>query len=114
MATITRLSRLRKLAELLDSSWRIPGTPWRIGLDPILGLIPGLGDSAGLLLGAYIIWEAKNLGASRETLTRMTANLAIDGLLGVVPVLGDVFDAAFKSNVRNVQLLEQELSSQIA
>jgi hypothetical protein len=105
------LQQLRKLAQLLDSSWTIPGTRWRIGLDPLLGLLPGVGDAAGLLMAMYIIARAKELGASKWTLMRMTANVGIDALVGVVPAVGDLFDAAYKANIRNIGLLEKDLAS---
>jgi len=82
---------------------------WRIGIEPILGLVPGGGDALGLALGAYIVAEAARLGASRTILIKMVGNLAIDALVGTVPVLGDVFDFAFKANVRNLRLMGLEL-----
>ena len=104
------IARLIRLARLLDSSWTVPGTQWRFGLDAILGLIPGIGDAAGAVLATYIVWQAKELGVSRWTLARMTANVAIDALIGAVPAVGDLFDAAFKANIRNVELLEKDLA----
>jgi hypothetical protein len=101
-----KLKRLRAFAWLLDSSIRLPGG-FRIGLDPLLGLIPGLGDALGALLGLYIIYEARRLGASRTLILKMIANMLIDAVIGAVPILGDIFDAAFKANLRNVALLEQ-------
>src|SRR5687767_2988259 len=108
----TTFGQLRRLAQLLDSSWGIPGTRWRIGLDALLGLVPGLGDAAGLIMAVYIIARAKGLGASKSTLVRMSVNVGIDALVGAVPALGDLFDAAFKANVRNIRLLEKDLASQ--
>ena len=98
--------RLTRLAWLLDNSIPVPGTPYRIGLDAIIGLVPGLGDVVGVLLSSYIVREAARLGAPPSVLTRMAFNVAVEGLVGLVPVLGDVFDAAWKANQRNLTLLE--------
>jgi hypothetical protein len=106
-----RLSRIRRLAWWLDQGIRIPGTQLRIGLDPILGLVPGLGDSAGALLGAAILWEGIRSGVQRVTLVRMAANIVLDTAVGSVPVAGDVFDAAWKSNMRNLELLERHAAA---
>lgn len=100
-----RIERLTKLAVLLDSSITIPGTRARIGIDPLLGLIPGFGDAISLVLSAYIIWEAKQIGTPRATLIAMLANVGIDAAIGTVPVLGDAIDFAFKANMRNLKLL---------
>jgi hypothetical protein len=100
--------RLERLASLLDAAIRIPGTRFRIGLDPLLGLIPGVGDGLGALLSSHIIAEAARLGAPRATILRMVANVAIEALIGVVPVLGDLFDAAWRANQRNVALLRAQ------
>ena len=99
------IARLRRLAWLLDSSVRIPGTRLTIGLDPIVGLAPGIGDALMLIASAYIIVQGYRLGASRRTLTKMTLNVAIDALTGTVPIAGDIFDAAWKANHRNLRLL---------
>ena len=104
---LDRLVRIRRLAWWLDQGIRIPGTQIRIGLDPILGLVPGLGDSAGALLGSAILWEGVRRGVPRLTLVRMAANILFDAALGSVPVAGDVFDAAWKANTRNLELLER-------
>jgi hypothetical protein len=97
--------RLARLAWLLDSSIPIPGTPWRIGLDPLIGLFPVVGDLAGVLLSSYIVREAAALGVSRSIRARMVVNVALEGLVGMIPFAGDVFDAAYKANQRNVRLL---------
>lgn len=101
------MANVRRLARLLDTAIHIPGTGIRLGLDPILGLVPGLGDLAGTVLSGYIVLVATRLGASRAIVMRMLANIAIDTFVGAVPVLGDAFDVAWKSNVRNVALLER-------
>ena len=101
------LSRARALATLLDSSIPIPGTRKRIGLDPLLGLVPFVGDFAGALLSGYIVLAAASAGAPTFTLIRMILNVGIDTLIGSVPLLGDFFDAAWKSNAMNVALFEK-------
>ena len=103
------LSRLRSLSKLLDSSIRIPVLGYRIGLDPIIGLIPGVGDAVTLLPAGYIVFEAYRLGVPRRILVQMGLNLGVETLFGAVPVLGDVFDATFKANNRNLYLLEQHV-----
>ncbi len=103
------LARLRTFTRLLDSAARVPGTSFRFGLDPILGLVPGLGDIAGAALGTYVVLTASKLGAPTSLLMRMLANVAIDTVGGTLPVLGDLFDASFKSNSRNLALLERHL-----
>jgi hypothetical protein len=105
------LKRVRTLAYMLDNSIPIPGTSRRVGLDPLLGLIPGGGDVASAVVSAYIVLEAARFGLPRETLMRMLANLATDTVLGSVPVVGDFFDATWKSNSRNVALLEAHARS---
>lgn len=101
------ISGLQQLARLLDAAVRIPGTNIRFGLDAVLGLIPGAGDIAGGLLSSFIIVKAANLGAPRSVLARMVMNVAIDSIVGAVPILGDIFDVAWKSNTRNAALLER-------
>lgn len=102
-----RLARLRRLAWWLDEGVRVPGTSIRIGLDPILGLVPGLGDAAGALLGVSILVEAVRRGVPRATVIRVVGNIILDTVIGAVPVIGDVFDWVWKSNRRNLQLLER-------
>jgi formate hydrogenlyase subunit 3/multisubunit Na+/H+ antiporter MnhD subunit len=101
--------RLNRLAWLLDSSIPIPGTRFSIGIDALIGLVPFIGDIAGVLLSSTILIEAARLGAGRSVLARMALNVALEGLAGVVPFAGDVFDAAWKANQRNVRLLNQWL-----
>lgn len=105
------LQRVRRLSYLLDNAIPIPGTRWRFGLDPLLGLLPGGGDMAGAILSAYIVFEAARFGLPRSTLVRMLANLVLDSALGSLPVMGDVFDATWKSNSRNLALLEAHAQS---
>ena len=105
----SRIKRVRVLARLLDNSISIPGTPWKIGFDPIVGLIPGIGDLIGAVMSGYIVLEAVRLEVPSFTLARMLVNIGIDTILGAVPGIGDVFDAAWKSNMMNVALLERHL-----
>ena len=104
------LDRLDRLADLLDTRWRIPLLNVRFGLDAVLGLIPGAGDFAALLPTAFMIREGHRMGASRGTLGRMTANAALDFVFGSVPVLGSVWDIWFKANRRNMALLRAEIA----
>jgi len=98
--------RLKFLAWLLDSSIPIPGTPYSIGWDAIVGLLPFIGDLIGVVASSYILAEANRLGVGRTILARMAFNVALEGVIGIVPLLGDLFDAAWKANMRNVQLLD--------
>ena len=103
------LSRARTLARLLDSVARVPGTNMRFGLDPIIGLVPGLGAVAGAALSGYLVLLASRLGAPGTVIVRMLGNVVIDTVGGTVPLIGDLFDAAWKSNTRNLTLLERHL-----
>ncbi|MBW8785624.1 MAG: DUF4112 domain-containing protein, partial [Novosphingobium sp.] len=87
----------------------LPGTGQRIGIDAIIGLVPGIGDIATTLLSSYIIWEARNLGISRFALGRMVANLAVHASVGALPLVGDVFDAFFRVNQRNLKIVRAQL-----
>jgi hypothetical protein len=109
MAADDPLARARTLTRLLDSAAKIPGTGIRFGLDPLLGLVPGLGDIAGAALAGYLVLLAQRLGAPRSVILRMLANVAVDTVGGTVPLVGDAFDVAFKSNTRNLALLERTL-----
>jgi len=105
-----RVERLQRLARLWDSAFRIPGTQVRVGLDPLVGLIPGLGDAAGALVSAYIVLEAARFDVPGSTLLRMLANVAIDAVVGTIPVIGDIFDVGWKANLKNVALIEHHLA----
>lgn len=104
-------ARVDGLAHLLDSFVRIPGTGITVGLDSVLGLIPGIGDIAGLLLGSVILYESWRIGAPKPLMVRMLGNIALDTAAGSVPLLGDVFDVAFKAHQRNARLLREHLDS---
>jgi hypothetical protein len=103
------LERLRTMARLLDSAARIPGTRIRFGLDALIGLVPGIGDAISAIFSAFIIYRAARLGAPRTTLVRMLANVGVDTIVGEIPLLGDLFDVGWKSNIKNLSLLEQHL-----
>jgi len=102
-------ARTRGIAHVLDNLFRIPGTKLRFGVDPLLGLIPGIGDVVGGLLSTYILAEAVRSRASSAVLLRMFANMGIDMLFAAVPLLGDLFDAGWKANSRNLALLQRHL-----
>lgn len=108
------LEHLDKIARLMDSAITIPGTNLRIGADSIVGLVPGIGDTLALLPGLYIIGTGWRMGASKTTLGRMGVNAAIDLAVGSVPLLGDLFDAGFKSKLKNVALLRDDLTKKAA
>jgi hypothetical protein len=97
--------RLRWLAWAMDSAFEVPGTRWRIGWDAIIGLAPGVGDAVTSAVSLYIVYEAARLGVPKWTLARMLANVGIDFVLGSLPLVGDVFDAAWKANQKNLRLM---------
>ncbi|MEA5578077.1 DUF4112 domain-containing protein [Anabaena sp. UHCC 0451] len=105
------LKRIRQISKVLDNAITIPGTQVGIGLDPIIGLIPVGGDVLGLIFSTYIIIESARLGVSRATLGRMIVNIIIDALVGAIPMLGDLFDFAWRANNYNLNLLEDYLKS---
>ena len=105
-----RLEHLHRFAFWLDEGVRLPGTGLRVGLDPIIGLIPGFGDAAGAVLSAAILVEAVRRGVSRFTLGRIAWNIVLDAVLGAVPVIGDAFDFVWKANLKNVALIERHVA----
>lgn len=114
MDTIQRLAtlnRIRKLSRLMDTSIGIPGTRFRFGLDPILGLVPGAGDLVSTAFSAYIIYLATRVGISNQDLRQMVFNVGLEAVVGTVPLLGDLFDAFYKSNIRNLAILEKHLTA---
>jgi hypothetical protein len=106
-AELRRLEALRNVARLLDSALPIPGTSYRIGLDPIMGFIPGLGDLVSPLFAVAIVWNARSFGVPKIVVIRMLVNVAIDAVAGAVPFLGDLFDFGWKANSMNLALLER-------
>ncbi|HUE95714.1 MAG TPA: DUF4112 domain-containing protein [Longimicrobiaceae bacterium] len=110
MERTNQTRRARDFARILDSAFRVPGTRFRFGFDPILGLVPGVGDAIGGGFGFYLLYLAVRAGAPPVVLARMFLNIAADVLLGTVPLLGDLLDAGFKANLRNLALLERYLA----
>lgn len=104
------LERLRHLSYLLDSAFRIPVIGYRVGWDAVLGLVPVLGDAVGMLFSGYIVYEAARLGVPKKVLARMIFNLALDAIIGSIPLIGSLFDAVWKANIRNMRLLERTLN----
>lgn len=101
--------RVEALEMILERSFRIPGVNVPIGLDGLIGLVPVLGDIFTTIMGAYLVWEARNLGMSKWHLTRMAGNVGFDALLGIVPVVGDAADFMFRSNTRNLRIIRKHL-----
>lgn len=101
--------RVEAMERLLERAFVIPGTEMRIGLDAIVGLVPVVGDLVTTAMGAWLVWEARNLGMSKFQLVRMGGNLGIDALVGAIPLVGDLFDFAFRSNSRNLKILKRYL-----
>lgn len=102
-------ARVEAMEALLERMFVMPGIRRPIGLDSIIGLIPVVGDIATAAMGAYIIWEARNLGLPKWKLARMAANIGFDTLLGAIPFVGDAFDFVFRSNSRNLRILRKHL-----
>jgi hypothetical protein len=107
-----RLARLDTLATLLDTAVLIPGTNIRFGLDAVIGLVPGIGDTITTVLSLFIVHEAYQLGAPRRVIARMIANVALDGVVGSVPLVGDAFDVMWRANKRNMTILRDWLERQ--
>jgi Domain of unknown function (DUF4112) len=103
------LDRLRRLARLLDTAVRLPGGI-RVGADSVIGLAPVVGDALTTLLASYIVYEAHRLGLPKRKIWRMAANVALDGVVGAVPLVGDLFDVAFKANIRNLRIIENHFA----
>jgi hypothetical protein len=101
-----RIARLRRLAWLIDGAFRLPGSRFRFGLNSIIGLTPAAGDALLTAISLYIVYEARRLGLPKLKLARMLKNVAIEAAAGAVPVVGDLFDMAFKANLRNLAILE--------
>jgi hypothetical protein len=104
------VARLEALARLMDGAFVIPGTNIRMGLDGIIGLVPVAGDLISTLISSYLIWEARQLGASRWLIARMAANTLLDTAVGAVPIVGDAFDVVFRANMKNMALLKKHIA----
>lgn len=100
------LVRLRAITQLFDQAFAVPGTKWRFGLDALLGLVPGVGDITGALVAVYALHVARDLRAPAAIQLHMLTNIALDALVGSIPLLGDLFDFAFKAQTRNLALLD--------
>ncbi len=105
----SRLTRLRRLAWLIDGAFAFPGTTFRFGLNSIVGLLPVGGDAVLGCISLYIVYEASQLGVPRAQLARMLANVALEVVGGSVPILGDLFDMALKANLRNLAIIERHM-----
>jgi len=101
--------RIEALEKVLEHGFRVPGIGYEFGLDALVGLIPVVGDFIGAALGAYLVWEAKNLGLPKWKLWRMSGNVAFDTAIGFVPVAGDALDFLFRSNTRNLKIVKRHL-----
>lgn len=106
---IASLDRLERFARLMDTAVRIPGTQVRLGLDSVIGLVPGIGDAVSAAFATWIVAEAARLGVPKRKLARMMANVLIDAGVGVIPVAGDLFDVVFRANTRNFEILRDHL-----
>ena len=101
--------RLEAMELLLERAFTVPGTNMRVGLDAIIGLVPVLGDLVTTAMGAWMVWEARNLGMSKFHLARMAGNVGVDTVVGAIPLVGDLFDFAFRLNTRNLKILKRWL-----
>jgi hypothetical protein len=104
---LAKIERLRRLAWLIDAMGRVPGTRFRSGINSLIGLAPGVGDAVLALISLYFVYEAAGLGLPRRKLARMLWNVAVEAILGAVPVLGDLFDVVWKANLRNVDIIDR-------
>jgi len=107
-----KLLRLKRLSHNLDEAFTIPGTERKIGIDPIIGLIPGGGDLIGGALSIYIMHAGIRMGMPRSVIIQMFGNIALEFIIGCIPIIGDLFDAMWKSNQRNVKLIEDSIISE--
>ncbi|MBN9583117.1 MAG: DUF4112 domain-containing protein [Afipia sp.] len=107
-----RLARIDAVAKLMDVAFVLPRTKVRYGLDGIIGLVPIVGDLLAAMVSLWIVREARALGAPRYLIARMLGNVAVDTVVGFVPLAGDAFDVAFRSNIRNVRMLQRWLDKQ--
>jgi hypothetical protein len=109
----SRLDRLDTLSRWLDIAFTLPGTRFRFGVEGVMRLVPGIGDAAASALSCIILYEAHRLGVPRRLMIRMAGNVAVEGIVGAVPVVGDLFDIAFRANRRNVQLLREHFGYEV-
>ena len=107
------IKRIRGVGRVLDDAFRVPGTEMRFGLDPVVSALPVAGDWTMALVSLYVVAEAVNLGVPRHVLARMVLNIGVDATVGSVPVLGTLFDAGWKANRRNVELVEEHVDADV-
>lgn len=105
------IQKVRRLAHYMDNWIRLPGTRWRIGIDSLIGLVPGLGDALTIGASVYILRKAYLLGTPSGIMAKMIGNIAVDLLVGIIPLLGDIFDAGWKANIRNANLLVRHMDT---
>ena len=106
----TAITRLERFSKMTDSSIRLPFTKFNIGVDAVIGLVPVIGDAAGLISSSYVLLEAQRMGVSKRIKLKIIANMLIDFVGGLIPLFGDVFDALFKANTRNTKILKDYLA----
>ena len=109
-ATEQSVARLEAVAKVMDGVLAVPGTNIRLGVDALIGLVPGIGDVISGLISSYLIWEARQLGAPRWLIGRMMANTLLDTTVGAIPILGDAFDVMFRANMKNMALLRRHMA----
>ena len=108
-----KLARLRRLAWLMDGAFRLPGSKFRFGLNSLIGLPPVAGDALLGAISLYIVYEGYRLGVPRAEIAKMIANVAVETAIGTVPIAGDLFDVAFKANLRNLAIIDQHVSASL-
>lgn len=106
------LQRMRAVARIMDGAVEVPGTNYTVGLDPLLGVVPGVGDALSAAVSLYVVVEAANLGVPYTTVVRMLANVSVDAAVGTVPVVGAIFDLVWKANERNLAMVERHLADE--
>lgn len=106
------LEHLNRLASALDNRFRLPGTQIWFGWDTILGLVPGVGDTVTLAPAAWMIWRGHKRGVRKRALAKMISNTSLDYVIGLVPLIGDIFDIGFKSNLKNIDIMRDEIARQ--
>ncbi len=109
---LAALRRIDLLSQLFDTAFILPGTNVRFGIEALLRLIPGIGDAAASALSAYLLYEAHRLGVPRHVFARLAANVAMEGIVGAVPLIGDLFDVGFRANRRNVRILRDHFEEE--
>ena len=105
-----KLLRLKLLGNRLDEIITIPGTKYKIGIDPIIGIFPVIGDLLGSIISIYIIYSGSKMGVSSQVIAKMSLNLGIDFTVGLIPIFGDIFDMGWKANKKNIELIEKNIN----